>query len=69
MCGATLSEFASPNKESVQFLEYVFKKNYISNRGYSRILRVARTIADLMQSKNVEKIHIAEALSYRINSI
>ena len=37
----------------------------LSMRAYNRVLRVARTIADLEASKNVYKIHIAEALSYR----
>ena len=41
------------------------KKFRLSMRAYNRVLRVARTIADLEQSKWVHKIHIAEALSYR----
>jgi len=41
------------------------KKFRLSMRAYNRVLRVARTIADLGNSKWVHKIHIAEALSYR----
>ncbi len=37
----------------------------LSMRAYNRVLRVARTIADLDKSNNVYRIHIAEALSYR----
>ena len=41
------------------------EKNSMSARAYHRTLRLARTIADLQNSTNILKIHIAEALSYR----
>jgi magnesium chelatase family protein len=37
----------------------------LSARGYHRVLRVARTLADLDQSESVRRIHVAEALGYR----
>jgi len=37
----------------------------LSARGYHRVLRVARTLADLNGAENISRIHIAEALAYR----
>ncbi|MGZ8368718.1 MAG: magnesium chelatase subunit ChlI family protein, partial [Rhodoplanes sp.] len=38
----------------------------LSARGYHRVLRIARTLADLDDSEKVARIHLAEALSYRL---
>lgn len=51
--------------EHKEFLEHAIQRLNLSTRAYHRILRVARTIADLAQSDTIEKIHLTEALSYR----
>lgn len=47
------------------FMEQAFEKFHMSARAYNRILKVARTIADLEGKENIEFEHIAEALAYR----
>jgi len=51
--------------KAMMLLEQAFDRQEISGRGYDRIRRVARTIADLGGSERVEEPHAAEALSYR----
>lgn len=63
--GQLLIEYALPIDDGKDLLNEAATKFRMSLRGYNRILRVARTIADLENSKNVYKLHIAEALSYR----
>lgn len=48
-------------------LEQSFKKMNLSARGHDRILKVARTIADLEEAKEIGEVHIAEAVHYRNN--
>ena len=47
------------------YLATMAAKVNLSGRGLSRVLKVARTIADLLGEKDIQKMHIAEALMYR----
>jgi magnesium chelatase family protein len=63
--GQLLIDHAMPVDGSIELLNSAANKFKLSMRAYNRILRVARTIADLEAAKNVRRIHIAEALNYR----
>ena len=60
-----LHEFAEPDAASMEMLRMAMERLKLSARAYSRILKVARTIADLAGSEKVESMHIAEAIGYR----
>ena len=60
-----IEKYCKLDKESKKVLELAFNKLGLSARAYGRILKVARTIADLEQSKNIKTKHIAEAIQYR----
>ena len=60
-----LHEFAEPDAQSLDMLRMAMERLKLSARAYSRILKVARTIADLAGSDKVESMHIAEAIGYR----
>ena len=47
------------------FLEGASERLQLSARGYHRIVRLARTIADMVESNEIQKQHLAEALNYR----
>ena len=64
--GAALDEIATPDTESRELLSRVAERFGLSARGYHRVLRVARTIADLDGSATVRRPHVAEAVSYRL---
>jgi len=63
--GQLLEDVTRLDKDAESLLIAFANKNQLSARAYHRTLRLARTIADLQNSANVLKIHIAEALSYR----
>ncbi len=63
--GALLEEVATPDADGRRLLTDAADRMKLSARGYHRVLRVARTLADLEAAPNVRRIHIAEALAYR----
>ena len=69
-CNAQMSErmiheFAEPDEQSLEILRKAMESLKLSARAYNRILKVARTIADLDASTKVQAHHIAEAIGYR----
>ena len=69
-CNAQMAErmihqYAEPDAASLDMLRMAMERLKLSARAYSRILKVARTIADLAGSEKVESMHIAEAIGYR----
>jgi len=51
--------------DATSLLELAIEKKSLSARGFHRVLRVARTIADLQQQQVIDRGHLAEALGYR----
>lgn len=64
--GTLLDEIASPDTEGKALMAQVAERFGLTARGYHRILRVARTIADLDDSSGIRMPHLAEAVSYRL---
>ncbi|MGB3279898.1 MAG: YifB family Mg chelatase-like AAA ATPase, partial [Pseudorhodobacter sp.] len=64
--GALLEEIATPDADGKALLIRVAERFGLSARGYHRVLRVARTIADLDHSQDVRSPHVAEAVSFRL---
>jgi magnesium chelatase family protein len=67
LSGKQLEEICQATEESNTLLLIAAEKFKLSARSYYRILKVARTIADLSQELHIERPHMAEALSYRHN--
>ena len=64
--GDLLEAVAAPTDDARRLLGEAARKLGLSARGYHRVIRVARTIADLEGSEPVEKRHVAEAIGYRL---
>ena len=60
-----LAEYATPDENGLQLLRSAMERLNLSARAYDRILKVARTIADMDASPTVQSMHIAEAIGYR----
>lgn len=63
--GELLERFATPDEAGRKLLIQAAEVMRLSARGYTRILRVSRTIADMAGAQTIGRAHIAEALSYR----
>src|SRR6266404_3965227 len=63
--GQLLDEVATPEPDGRKLLAEAAERFKLSARGYHRVLRVARTLADLDASAGVRRVHVAEAFSYR----
>jgi magnesium chelatase family protein len=60
-----LEQVAKPDGAGLSLLRDAADAMRLSARGYHRVLRVARTLADLDGAEKVGRVHLAEALSYR----
>jgi len=63
--GAALREHTQLTASARGFLEAAAKQLQLTGRGFDRVLRVARTVADLAGSVGVNEMHLAEAVAYR----
>ncbi len=60
-----MNEHCKLDEECNRIMEYAIRRLSISARGYTRILKVARTVADLAESAAIEPRHVSEAVRYR----
>ena len=65
MSPSDIKKYCKIDHQSTEMLRESFEKLNLSARAYNRILKVARTIADLDGSENITSRHIAESLQYR----
>ncbi|MHC2672045.1 putative ATPase with chaperone activity [Bradyrhizobium diazoefficiens] len=62
---SVLEDIAKPDAQGAKLLRDAAETMRLSARGYHRVLRVARTLADLDNADKIGRLHLAEALSYR----
>lgn len=65
MNNEAIQRFCALDAAGQKLMETAVEKMHLSMRGYQRVLKVARTIADLAQEENIKVAHIAEAIQYR----
>ena len=67
MCNSEIEKYCVLNTECEQIIRTAIRNLNLSMRTYHKILKVARTIADLEESLNIEKQHLLEAINFRKN--
>jgi len=65
MSNKQIKEFCQLNGDSLRMIEMAMEKLALSARAYTKILKVARTIADLEGEKDIHPYHVSEAIQYR----
>ena len=60
-----IKQFCTLDDECKKFIQQALEQMHLSARGYDRVIKVARTIADLEESERISLSHISEALQYR----
>lgn len=66
LSGEYIGKFCALGENEKKLMEAAFKRMNLSARGYHRVLRVARTIADMDGAEEIDCTHLSEALAYRI---
>jgi magnesium chelatase family protein len=66
LTGAELKRVAALDPEGRRLLERSADRLHLSARAFHRVIRVARTIADLASSNTITTVHLSEALQYRL---
>lgn len=62
-----IEKYCAVNGETRRLFKQIIEKHNLSARAYARILKVARTIADLEEEKSIQKHHLLEAVGYRVD--
>jgi magnesium chelatase family protein len=65
MTSRELDEFCVPEEDGKALMKQAFDRYRMSARSYHRILKLARTIADLQGAEQIDCLHLSEALQYR----
>ena len=69
LTGSMTNDFCRLGREEMELMEKAFEKYSLSARGYHRLLKVARTIADMSGEMDIKVPHLLEALCYRNSDI